>query len=122
MSDSRNIQRAAPVLWAADLKASIEFWEERLGFPCSFREGDPEDPIYAIVQRDGVEVHLSPRHPEWAGHGSFHLLVLDADALYSEFRARGVESMSEIEDREYGMRAFYLADNDGNFVEFGHNL
>lgn len=122
MNQTRNLIRVAPVLWAANLNRLLDWYEQKLGFPVSFREGDEHNPVYGIVQRDGLELHFSARHPEWAGHGQLHLLVHHADLLHDEFRAREVEVFNPIADRDYGMRAFYLRDLENNFLEFGHNL
>lgn len=64
-----NIIRAAPVLFTKDINASIAFYEDALGFVCVFREAHERHPLYAVLIRDGVEVHLSRSHPEWAGRG-----------------------------------------------------
>ena len=45
--------RLAPELPAADMRASIQYYVERLGFSLAMHmEG------YAIVERDGVAIHL----------------------------------------------------------------
>lgn len=118
----KNIVRVAPVLFVKDINGSIDFYQNKLGFKCTFKEEDEENPIYAVLIREGIEIHLSPRKPEWAGHGQYHFLVMDADSLYKEFTENGVKMISEIEDRDYEMRAFYFNDLDGNFIEVGHNL
>ncbi|MEM7383358.1 MAG: VOC family protein, partial [Verrucomicrobiota bacterium] len=45
-----------PVLPSQDVPASIDFYVEKLGFTLAFKDAD--QPTYAGVRRDGVELHL----------------------------------------------------------------
>lgn len=92
--------RIAPTLGVRDVKKAAEYYTNVLGFECPngvFEGVAPgEGGVYAIVNRDGVEVHLQIRRREvFAGErerieGDVYLFVPDADALFEEFRAKGV--------------------------------
>ena len=47
---------AQPQLFAADIKASCDFFTQRLGFAIVFVYGEP--PFYAQVRRDGARLNL----------------------------------------------------------------
>jgi len=47
------LSRIAPEMPAADLAAALEHYAQRMGFRVAMRMPD-----YAIVERDGVAIHL----------------------------------------------------------------
>jgi uncharacterized glyoxalase superfamily protein PhnB len=52
-----------------------------------------------------------------------YLYVEDADALYAEWRAAGVQGQFfEPHDTEYGLREGAHIDRDGNLLKFGSRL
>ena len=50
---------------------------------------------------------------------SIYVIVEDADAHYARARAAGAEILSELEDPEYGGRAYTCSDLEGNVWTFG---
>lgn len=50
-------EQVQPVLPVQDVGAAIGFYVDRLGFSLAFRDSE-DDPRYAGVRRDGVELHL----------------------------------------------------------------
>ena len=116
-------KRVSPTLHVSDMRRALVFFEESLGFRCTFKFHDdahPEIP-YAIVERDRVEIHLQLRDAG-AGMGSCYITVDDADALYVEVQKAGVHATRPIENSGYGMRDFNIADPDGNNLGFGHPI
>lgn len=86
--------------------------------------GPPNDPVFAILRRDGVELMLqrvqsgiaAPRaasHLE--GGWDAYLRIDDAEAFREAIRTR-VAEVGPIEDREYGCREFVIADPDGHVI------
>jgi uncharacterized glyoxalase superfamily protein PhnB len=51
-----------------------------------------------------------------------HLSVEDADALYAEYAAQGVEFTRELGNTPWGERGFVVKDCDGRLLAFGANL
>jgi uncharacterized glyoxalase superfamily protein PhnB len=51
-----------------------------------------------------------------------YVWVDDADALYDEFRAKGVRIARAICDQPYGNRDFDIEDCNGYRLCFGHNI
>lgn len=122
MADQFKMVRAAPVLWVRDMDAMIEFYVERLGFADVWKQGDQTSPDYAIVSTDGVEIHLSPQKPQFAGHSYFHVLMVNIEPYWALVSSRDVEIVKPIGDRDYQMRDFMVRDVEGNLIEFGQNL
>jgi hypothetical protein len=68
----------------------IAFYTQRLGFNLSF--GDKADPPnYVGFRRDAVEFHMQFQFEHEMGTIRLRFLVDDPDALFGEFRQRGVE-------------------------------
>jgi uncharacterized glyoxalase superfamily protein PhnB len=63
-------------------------------------------------------------HPSELGCHSYfaYLRVDDADSYYGELKARGAETLSEIEDKPWRMREFGLRTPDGHRITIGHSL
>lgn len=99
-----------------------EHYQKTLGFKVTLFYGNP--PYYAVVERDGVEIHLSEREDTSTPleRCAVYIYVDDADALYAEFEAKGVEMFSPPENQDNGMREFELTDNSGHYLMFGQRL
>ena len=117
-----------PILPSRDLRETLEFYE-RLGF--ENRGAPPEEWDYLIIGRGGIELHFIAApdvDPLRTAAGCF-VHVEDADALYDEWAAIGVEDDSATGSRlvppmdtDYAMREFALVDRSGNLVRVGSPL
>ena len=109
-----------PVLPTQDVKASIDFYVGRLGFTLAFR--DAENPTYAGVRRDGVELHLQWHDPEeWSRieRPMLRFVVSDVDLLFEEFKCQGVfHQNTAIRTTHWGTREFAFFDPDKNGLTF----
>lgn len=121
MSDGGPIRgKAIPTLPTLDLDETLGFYA-RLGFGVAFRQTEPD--VYAIVRRDEIEIHFwgcSDRHV--AENSGCYVRVEDAQALFDEFRGKGIERLGAIDDRPWGMREFHVIDPSGNLLRIGHAL
>jgi hypothetical protein len=50
------IRRIAPQFFSLDLAATLAYYRDQLGFECIGTWPDP--PVYAIVARDGQQIHF----------------------------------------------------------------
>ena len=109
-----NLLRIAPELPVSDLSASIEHYQRALGFPlaATMSEGD-----YAIVQRDGVSIHLF-RSGMRITPGSVHIFTDGLDELHAELAGRGAHITHQIIRRPWNARDFRVLDNSGNELKF----
>lgn len=108
------IQSTVPVLASLDLKESVAFYTERLGFAKTLQAGD-----YLIVSRDGAEIHFwlcNERHI--AENTSCYVRVADTQSLFDEFTSRGLP-VRPPEVRTWGMKELYVIDPHGNLLKFG---
>jgi catechol 2,3-dioxygenase-like lactoylglutathione lyase family enzyme len=114
-------------LFVADIKASCDFYTDKLGFTVAFSYGDP--PYYALVTRDLARLSLRVvGEPVFAGdiREREHLLsasltVATADEvkrLFSSYQAAGVRVHQTLKKEPWGARTFIVLDPDGNLILF----
>jgi catechol 2,3-dioxygenase-like lactoylglutathione lyase family enzyme len=116
----------SPLFIARDVRASVSFYCDMLGFQSALQE-PAHDPFFAIVSRDHVmifikDVGVEPlpnceRDP--AARWDASVLVPDPDGLAAEFASRGVTFSAPLEDTADGLRGFELKDADGCVLFFG---
>jgi hypothetical protein len=114
-----SITGMAAILPVRDLGAALDHYGA-LGFRVN-----PYDGGYGYAVRGTADFHLSV-HPDLdprRNASAVYLYVDDADTLYAEWRAAGVEGQFfEPHDTEYGLRECAHIDRDGNLLRFGSSL
>lgn len=123
MAKRAEFEAVFPVLPARDVGASVRFYVDRLGFELLFQD-TPDAPRYAAVRRGGVKLHLQWQSEEdfqkgTAGQCMLRLLVDDPDALYEEYKNKGVfHDRTRLRDTAWGTREFAFFDPDRNGLTF----
>lgn len=125
-----NLLYTSPLLIVANLKASIAFYVDKLGFNVRFI-APPDDPYFAIVGRDNVELMIKgdaddagikpkPNNTRiwWARWDAF-ISTADPDALYEEYQRTGVVFREPIGINSDGLHGFELEDVNGYVLYFG---
>ena len=114
-------QAVHPVLPSRNVPALIEFYVARLGFSLAFQDAE-NDPRYAGVRRDNVELHLQWHDPaEWQAveRPMLRFLVADVAALFDEYRDQQVfHDRTALRDTAWGTREFAFFDLDQNGLTF----
>lgn len=125
---SRAVLTAAePQLFVADIKASCDFFTQKLGFSIGFVYGEP--PFYAQVKRDGARLNLrcvdrqvvDPALRDRENLLSAALTVDTADAikaLFLEYQAAGIAFHQTLKKEPWGAKTFIVKDPDGNLLLF----
>jgi predicted enzyme related to lactoylglutathione lyase len=103
-----------------DVAAAVAYYQDVLGFWLVNSLGEP--PVFAIVGRNGVEIHLSnqgtiPGPGKDAWHVYIHVTGLDA--LIKEFGKSGAKMVSGPTTRPYGMREIVVEGPFGFCLAFG---
>ncbi|MDX1388156.1 MAG: VOC family protein [Acidobacteriota bacterium] len=114
------LQGLTPMLRTADLKGTVAFYRDVLGFDC---EALSEEWGWARLTRDDVEIMLATPHdhepfdkPGFTG--SLYLYSDDVDAAWKELKDTA-RVCYPIETFDYGMREFAIYDNNGYLLQFG---
>ena len=122
------MEYAVPILPSRDLRETLAFYE-RLGF--ENRGAPPEQWDYLIIGRGGVELHFfaAPDVDPLTTDAGCYVRATDAEALYREWDATGVDTDTETGSRlqapvdtDYGLREFALVDKSGNLIRVGSAL
>ena len=116
-----NLLTAIPLLHVSSSKAAEEFYCRKLGFDLewNYRPAAPADePGYLGLKRDGVALHVSSFSGDGVAGGVATFHVRDVDALFAEFKERGVSVELEPYDQTWGNREMYVRDADGNSLRF----
>src|ERR1700761_3974053 len=95
-----NLNFISPFFIVANLKASVAFYVDKLGFEILYIGPGDDDPFYAMIGRDNVSIMLkaiaadikpipnNTRH-EWAAWDAY-ISTTDPDGLFEEYRSRDV--------------------------------
>ncbi|GAA6158296.1 VOC family protein [Ruegeria sp. HU-ET01832] len=120
------ILQLTPFVLCSSLQKQIDFYCDRLGFDCGFRQDN-----YAYLSLGPVAIRLLECPPREDGRQlgdeqSFYIDVDDVDALYETLRA-GLESLPEGRlrppfNQPYQQREFHVIDEDGALVFFGQDI
>jgi catechol 2,3-dioxygenase-like lactoylglutathione lyase family enzyme len=116
------LKGATPALPVSDIGQAVEFYESKLGFERRHVEDD-----FAIVARDGVEVHLwaankpgvAGAEPHIAGTGSCRIEASGVGDLSEELAAADVvHPHGALESTPWGTEEFTVLDTDNNAITF----
>ena len=114
-----SLMRVSPELPVDDVRASLRHYEEKLGFRAAMTMADGE---YAIVERDGVALHLFRSDAGAHSPASIHVFVAGLDELHAELQARGAQLTQGIVRKPWGTRDFRVVDSSGNAIKFTEPL
>ncbi len=118
---------AEPQLFVADIKASCDFFVQKLGFVVAFVYGEP--PFYGQVKRDGARLNLrcvdapvidgALRERESLLSAAMTVgSAREIKQLFLEFEAAGVAFHQTLKHEPWGARDFIVRDLDGNLLLF----
>lgn len=115
-------QAVHPIIGTRDIEKSLEFYSERLGFQVIFRDGSTPT-NYVGLKRDDVELHIQFQYEHEMSTLRLRLLVADPDALYEEYRTKGVfHDRTKLANTPWGTRELAFYDLDGNGLTFYRDL
>jgi uncharacterized glyoxalase superfamily protein PhnB len=121
------IRQVAPQFFTVDLPGTLAYYQDKLGFECVGTWHDP--PVYAIAVRDQHAIHFRCAEPPTANPSKYseelldaYIFIEDADLLYAEYSARGVEFTRELANTPWNSREFVVKDCDGRLLAFGAKL
>src|SRR5258706_12292905 len=121
------LRQMALVFSTRDIPATLAYYTGKLGFACLGTWQDP--PVYAIVARDQQVIHFRCAAPPTANPDKYadelldaYVFVEDADALYADDAAQGVEVTRELGNMPRHCREFVVKDCNARLLAFRANL
>jgi catechol 2,3-dioxygenase-like lactoylglutathione lyase family enzyme len=123
-----NLSYISPFFIVTNLKASVSFYVDKLGFEIRYI-GPDDDPFWAMVGRDNITIMLKaiaddikpiPNHTrhEWARWDAY-ISTKEPDTLFEEYNSTGVTFRQPIRNDGDGLRGFEVEDADGYVLFFG---
>ncbi|HEY2860074.1 MAG TPA: glyoxalase superfamily protein [Terracidiphilus sp.] len=113
-----HLSRIAPELPAVNLPAAIDFYR-KLGFALVSQTPSRD---YAIVERDGIALHLFEDPTHSSTLVGVHLFTHELADLFDEFSGRSIPFTQNIERKPWGNRDFRVKDDYGNELKFTEPL
>ena len=111
----------SPTLAVRNMKQTIQFYRDSLGFKMGMVFPDADNPEYADLSKDGMVVMLIPAKN--VGIGSKQRLGIgvnlylqidgDIDEYRNELKNKGIKVVVDIKDEPFGIRDFTVEDING---------
>ena len=98
---------------------SLEHYEQKLGFRPAAELAEVR---YAIVERDGIAVHLFVGEFRRCSPVAVHIFTPDLEELHTELQGRGALIAQQIRKHPWGNRDFRVKDPSGNDIKFTEPL
>ena len=116
----------SPTLAARNIKSTIEFYKNSLGFKMGLAFPDADNPEYVDLSKDGMVLMFIPaanmgigsREKLGTGVNLYMAIDGDIDEYYQELKKKNVRIAVDIKDEPYGVRDFTVADIDGYNLVF----
>ena len=119
------LKALVPMLSVVDLRRTIAFYCDELGFRCTGKFGDA-DPVWCYLERDGASLMFNqppaaemvelPRRAK--DFQIYYFYPEDVVALHQAWAQKGLP-VGDLRMTEYRMREFELRDPDGYWLWFG---
>jgi len=112
------LKSSSPIFAVRDVKASITFYRDVLGFSGEWLWGDPVD--FGGIHCGPVHV-MFHRQPEIAQHiagHEHHYWSDELEALHAKHVASAAPIISPIENKPWGLREYTVRDPDGYHLRF----
>jgi uncharacterized glyoxalase superfamily protein PhnB len=121
-----------PIFGVRDVRSAAEFYRDQLGFFLDPQNGIyvpfGEEAVYAILSREGLEIHFQirrndfPRVKKGKLDRDAYAFVMNVEELWAEYRTRNITIVQELSDAPYGLREFTIEDPFGFSISFGSAL
>jgi uncharacterized glyoxalase superfamily protein PhnB len=105
----------APRFVVGDMEQALAFYAQ-LGFATTY-----QDEAFAIVTRDGVDVHFNASAEPPKGRSVCWIGVTNIEALYQQYLPTGA-IQSPLQAQPWGMKEFFLCDPFRNLLLFAEGI
>jgi len=120
----------SPLLAVRNVKETIEFYNDILGFETGMIFPDENNPEYADLSKDGMVImlilakNMGIGSDEKLGVGVNLYMEIDGDIdeYYAELKNKSVKIVYDINDEHFGVRDFAIEDIDGYQLTFNKRL
>jgi len=118
-------QTVHPIVPVRDIKVSLEYYKNKLGFAIKFLDNS-EQPLYAGITRGDVEIHLQwHQEDNWQQMNacSLRFVIEDIESLFEEYSTQNVfHEHTQLRTTAWGTQEFAFYDLDKNALTFYRDL
>jgi len=123
--------RIAPIIGVSNVRQAAEYYRDVLGFSLDPIDGvfqpsaDEPTGVYAIVKRDGIQIHFQIRRGEVPQRTrppferDVYFYVDGIDAVHTDLERRGARIVQPPRVAPYGIREIVVEDLNGFRLTFG---
>jgi uncharacterized glyoxalase superfamily protein PhnB len=120
----------SPLLAVRNVKETIEFYKNILGFETGMVFPDENNPEYADLSKDGMVMmfiltkNMGIGSDDKLGIGVNLYMEIDGDIdeYYAELKNKSAKIVYDIKDEHFGIRDFAIEDIDGYQLTFNRRL
>jgi predicted lactoylglutathione lyase len=127
-TEGSRLVNLCPVFLSADIKRTVQFYTEKLGFKSAIHYDKIEN--FATLYRDDIEfIIVQARQGEVISNTQRYGAGYDAyintgtpegiETIYEEFKGQGVKILAEPHQTAYGSYEFVIEDVDGRQIGIG---
>ena len=121
-----SIKKITPQIRTTDMKSTVSFYTEKLGFTVDFNFED----FYVGIRTGDQTIHLKlvdetdPSIPyvDEGGHLHLYLETDDVAAFAERLKENGVALVKDVHETEWNTREFILHDDQGHTLYFGEAI
>jgi GNAT superfamily N-acetyltransferase len=113
------LSRSDAILAVADVVATVRYYQDKLGFTGKWLWGDPPDFGGVSWGKVGVMFCLQPALAAKIEGHQHAFLVTGLDQLHGQHRDNGVQFISPLETKPWGLREYTVRDLNGYYLRFG---
>ncbi len=127
---SIQITYLTPLIEVFNMRRSLEFYRDILGFEIHMDSGGGDDASWVWIAKDGTHLMLNDQYEpgrvpaapprertKWHKDTCLYLGCADPDAVFEFLRSKGVD-LDPPQVTSYGMKHLYLKDPDGYGICF----
>ena len=114
------------ILETEDIRQTVKFYTELLGFECESLFTDEENPTWTSFRKDNIVIMFSSRNchstiEKPTMTGSLYFNIENVNDVWDHLKDK-VKVGYPIEDFDYGVREFAIYDCNGYLLQFGQEI
>ncbi|HET9745643.1 MAG TPA: GNAT family N-acetyltransferase [Chitinophagaceae bacterium] len=109
---------AEPILAVSDIRATVKYWHDTLGFPEKWTWGDP--PNYGGVAWNGafIQFNLAPQLAAASKGNAIFIKTSGLEGLYHFHQRKNAKIVEPLENKPWGMAGYTVEDINGYYIIF----
>lgn len=120
------LKNVTPMLEATNLRQTVEFYSELLGFEIIGSFPDAENPGWVCMKKDDVVLMFTARNAHSKVEtttmtGSLYFYPTNVDEVWEQLKDKATV-VYPIENFDYEMREFAIRDCNGYLLQFGQEI